>query len=116
LDGTGRSTVRLVLLLDAVGRSRVVRADGPDPAGRIANAGLTLPRVAGIRFTLSGQAMKTDFIEFYSADVPGEGSLGDLLIRIQSQTPLPRAHARVRFHNSDNDSELSAEYPLGRHL
>jgi len=55
-------------------------------SGWIANAGLTLPKVAGIRFTLGGQAMKTDFIEFYSADVAGEGSLGDLLIRIQSQT------------------------------
>jgi len=85
--------------------------------GRIANAGLTLPRVAGIRFTLSGQAMKTDFIEFYSADVPGEGSLGDLLIRIQSQTHPYQGRTRASgFHNSDNDSELSAEYPLGRHL
>jgi hypothetical protein len=78
---------------------------------------LTLPKLAGIRFTLGGQAMKTDFIDFYSADAAGEGSIGDLLIRVQSQTRyyqwLPRASG---FHNFDNYSELSLEYPLGRHV
>jgi hypothetical protein len=86
-------------------------------SGWTAGAGLTLPKVAGIRFTLGGQAMKTDFIEFYSADAAGEGTLGDLLIRVQSQTRyyqwLPRASG---FHNFDNYSELSVEYPLGRHV
>ncbi len=86
-------------------------------SGWIANAGLTLPKVAGIRFTLGGQAMKTDFIEFYSADVAGEGSLGDFLIRVQSQTRYYQWRPRVSgFHNFDNYSELSAEYPLGRHV
>jgi hypothetical protein len=55
-------------------------------SGWVGSASLSAPRVAGIRFTLGGQAMKTDFIEFYSADAAGEASLGEILIRIQSQT------------------------------
>jgi hypothetical protein len=86
-------------------------------SGWTAGIGLSAPRVAGIRFTLGGQAMKTDFIEFYSADVSGEGSLGDALIRLQSQTRYYQWRPRASgFHNLDNYSELSVEYPLGRHF
>ena len=86
-------------------------------SGWVGSASLSAPRVAGIRFTLGGQAMKTDFIEFYSADAAGEASLGDILIRVQSQTRYYQWRPRVSgFHNFDNYSELSAEYPLGRHV
>jgi len=86
-------------------------------SGWVGSASLSAPRVAGIRFTLGGQAMKTDFIEFYSADAAGEASLGDILIRVQSQTRYYQWRPRASgFHNFDNYSELSAEYPLDRHV
>ena len=86
-------------------------------SGWIANAGLTLPRWAGIRFTVGAQSMKSDFIQFTSLDVAGEGSIGDILIRLQSQTRYYQWQPRASgFHNLDNFTELSAEYPLGRHV
>jgi hypothetical protein len=86
-------------------------------SGWIANAGLTLPRLAGIRFTLGGQALKSDFIEFYAFDAGGEGAWGDAVIRLLSQTRYYQWRPRASgFHNLDNFTELSIEYPLGRHV
>lgn len=86
-------------------------------SGWIANASLTPPEAAGLRLTLGGQAMKTDFIEFYSLDVMMMTQAGDLSLQLQSQTRfyqwLPRPSG---FHNMDNYSEVMAEYPLQKHF
>ncbi len=86
-------------------------------SGWMANAYLTAPAILGIRLSLGGQAMKSDFITFYSADVQATGQLGDFTLIVQSQTRYYQWQPRASgFHNFDNFTELSVEYPAVRHV
>jgi len=86
-------------------------------SGWMANAYLTLPSVLGIRFSVGGQAMKSDFIVFYSGDVQATAQVGELTVMLQSQTRYYQWQPRASgFHNFDNYTEISVEYPALRHL
>ena len=86
-------------------------------SGWLGSANVMTPEVFGFRLNFGGQAMKSDFIEFYSLDVRVTTQVRDLSLDLQSQTRyyqwLPRPSG---FHNMDNYSELTAEYPLQRHF
>jgi hypothetical protein len=61
--------------------------------------------------------MKSDFITFYSADVQASGQLGDFSLIVQSQTRYYQWQPRPSgFHNFDNYTEFSVEYPAIRHV
>ena len=86
-------------------------------SGWLGNAYLTAPSFLGVRFSLGGQALKSDFITFYSADVQASGQLGDFTLLVQSQTRYYQWQPRPSgFHNFDNFTELSVEYPAARHI
>ncbi len=86
-------------------------------SGWLGSANILTPDFAGFRLNLGGQAMKTDFIEFYSLDIQVMTQVKDLSLELRSQTRyyqwLPRPSG---FHNTDNYSEVSAEYPLLKHF
>ncbi len=85
--------------------------------GWTANAYLMTPSWWGFRFSAGAQGMKTDYIEFYSLDALVMRQLRSLSLEVQSQTRnyqlLPRPSG---FHNTDNYTELSVEYPLVKHI
>jgi hypothetical protein len=86
-------------------------------SGWLGSAWLTTPPVFGVRFTAGGQAMRTDMIEFYSLDAGLEVGLAGLDWRLQNQTRYYQWRPRASgFHNFDNYTELSVEYPLARHF
>jgi hypothetical protein len=86
-------------------------------SGWLGNATITLPGLLGFRFSLGGQAMKTDFIQFYSADLIVQKQFGEVLVQVQSQERYYQWQPRASgFHNFDNYTELSVEYPLTRHF
>ncbi|MCX6561727.1 MAG: hypothetical protein NTZ26_14585 [Candidatus Aminicenantes bacterium] len=86
-------------------------------SGWLGSASITTPPVLGIRLTAGGQAMRTDMIEFYSLDIGTEGQWAGLDLRLQTQTRYYQWRPRASgFHNLDNYTELSAEYPLNRHV
>ncbi|HVO76564.1 MAG TPA: hypothetical protein VMT60_01140, partial [Candidatus Bathyarchaeia archaeon] len=85
--------------------------------GWTANGYLTSPSWYGFRASAGAQGMKTDFIEFYSLDATLIAQVREVTFQIQSQTrnydwrPRPSG-----FHDTDNYTEISAEYPLRRHI
>jgi hypothetical protein len=86
-------------------------------SGWLGNAAVLFPALWGIRVSLGGQAMKTDFIEFYSVEAIASKPFGDILIQVQSQSRTYQWRPRPSgFHDFDNYTELSAEYPLQRHF
>lgn len=86
-------------------------------SGWLGNAYVTFPNILGFRLSLGGQAMKTDFIEFYSADLIVQKQFGEILVQVQSQERYYQWQPRPSgFHNFDNYTELSVEYPLARHF
>jgi len=79
---------------------------------------VTSPSFLGLfRANVGAQGMKSDFVEFYSLDAAIMAQAGSVTLQIQSQTRnynwRPSASG---LHITDNYSELSAEYPIGRHL
>jgi len=86
-------------------------------SGWLTSAYLTSPSLYGFRANLGGQAMKSDYVEFLSMDVMATAQVRDIALQLQSQfrnyqwCPRPSG-----FRNADNFSELSAEYPLRKHL
>ena len=86
-------------------------------SGWMANAYLMTPSFFGFRATVGGQSMKSDFIEFYSLDALVMTQVREFSLQAQVQFRsfewLPRPSG---FYNRDSYSEISAEYPLQRHL
>jgi len=86
-------------------------------SGWLGSGYIALPPLLGVQLTFGGQAMKSDFIEFYSMDVQANAQIQDFALRLESQTRyyqwLPRDSG---FHNLDNFSMLTVEYPLLRHF
>ncbi len=86
-------------------------------SGVVGNAYVVFPAFWGFRFTLGGQAMNSDFIQFYSADITAQRQFGNVLVQVQSQTRYYQWEPRASgFHTMDTYSELSVEYPLVRHF
>lgn len=86
-------------------------------SGWIGNGTILFPAVWGIRLSLGGQAMKSDFIEFYSAEVMAQKQVGDVFFQVLSQTRYYQWQPSLSgFHVMDTYGELSVEYPLLRHF
>ncbi len=86
-------------------------------SGWLGNGYLTFPSLWGIRFSLGGQVMRSDFIEFYSADVSAQKQFGDFQVQVQSQTRYYQWRPRPSgFHNMDTFTQLSVDYPLVKHF
>jgi hypothetical protein len=86
-------------------------------AGWVANSYLTSPLFFGFRASAGAQGMKSDYIEFYSLDATVTKQLRDVSVQLQSQTRNYNWRPRPSgLHNTDTYSEISAEYPLRRHL
>ncbi len=86
-------------------------------SGWTASAAAVLPPLAGMRLSVGVQAMKTDLIEFYSLDAGGEGQVGPLSLKLQTQARFYQWRPRASgFRNVDDFTELSLEYPIGRHV
>jgi len=83
----------------------------------MANAYLMTPPFYGFRANGGGQSMKSDFIKFYSLDAMVMTQVREFSLQAQVQARsyewLPRPSG---FYNRDGYSEISAEYPLQRHL
>jgi hypothetical protein len=85
--------------------------------GWTAGAYVTTPSFFGFRANFGGQGMKSDFIRFYSLDASVMTFVGDVSLQAQMQARSYRWEARPSgFENRDVYSEISAEYPLRRHL
>lgn len=85
--------------------------------GWLGNGYLIFPSVWGIRLSLGGQAMRSDFIEFYSGDVSAQKQFGGVLVQVQSQTRYYQWRTRPSdFHNMDTFTQLSVDYPLVKHF
>jgi hypothetical protein len=86
-------------------------------SGWTANAYLLSPSFFGFRASVGGQDMKSDFLTFYSLDAMVMTQVRDFSLQAQFQARsfewLPRPSG---FYNRDSYSEISAEYPLRRHL
>jgi hypothetical protein len=86
-------------------------------SGWLGNAYLLFSNLFGFQLSLGVQAMKTDFIEFYSADLSAQRQFGDILVQLQTQERYFQWRPRPSgFHDADNYTELSVEYPLLRHF
>jgi hypothetical protein len=85
-------------------------------SGWMASTYLTSPYLFGFLVNLGGQAVRSDYIEFQSIDGIVMYQLRGLNLQVQSQIRgyewFPRPATRV----TDNYSEISAEYPLRKHL
>ena len=85
--------------------------------GWMANAYVLSPAYFGFRANVGGQSMKSDFLQFYSLDAMIVTQVRELSLQAQIQGRsyewLPRPSG---FYNRDGYSEISAEYPLRRHL
>jgi len=85
--------------------------------GWTANAYLTSPALRGFRGSAGVQGMRTDFIDFYSIEGSITRTLGAAAVEIKSQTRSYQWRPRPSgFRNMDNYTEVSAEYPLRRHI
>ncbi|MGD1047340.1 MAG: hypothetical protein ABR899_01150 [Candidatus Krumholzibacteriaceae bacterium] len=86
-------------------------------SGWTANAYVTPPSFGGALMSFGGQGIRSDYIEFYSVDGRLLYELGGVALEIQSQyreyTWLPGSSAP---RTSDAYSEVSAEYPLRKHV
>jgi len=86
-------------------------------SGWMTSAYLIAPTFFGLNVNGGGQAMQSDYIEFYSLDAVVMMQIRDVTLQLQSQTRnyvwLPLASG---LRTTDNYSEISAEYPLRRHL
>jgi hypothetical protein len=85
--------------------------------GWTANAYLMTPSFHGFRGTVGAQSMKSDFIKFYSLDAMVMTQVRELSLQAQLQARSYEWMSRPSgFYNRDSYSEISAEYPLRRHL
>ncbi len=86
-------------------------------SGWMANAYLMTPSFFGFRANVGAQNMKSDFLTFYSLDALVMKQLREFSLQAQVQARsydwLPRPSG---FYNRDSYWEISAEYPLRRHL
>jgi hypothetical protein len=86
-------------------------------SGWTANAYLMTPSFFGFRANAGAQLMKSDFIEFYSLDAFLMTQVRQLALQAQIQARSYEWLSRPSgFTNRDAYSEISAEYPLHRHL
>ena len=86
-------------------------------AGWTASSYLTSPSFFGFRASAGAQGMKSDYIEFYSLDATVMAQVRSVAVQLQTQTRNYDWRSRPsNLHNTDNYSEISAEYPLRRHL
>jgi hypothetical protein len=83
----------------------------------MANVYLMPPSFFGFRATVGGQDMRSDFIEFYSLDALVMTQVREFSLQAQVQLRSYEWLSRPSgFSNRDAYSEISAEYPLRRHL
>jgi hypothetical protein len=86
-------------------------------SGWTANAYLMTPSFYGFRANVGAQSMKSDFLQFYSLDAAVMKQVREFSLQAELQARsfewLPRPSG---FYNRDSYSEISAEYPLRRHL
>jgi hypothetical protein len=86
-------------------------------SGWMANVYLMPPSFFGFRATVGGQDMRSDFIEFYSLDAQVMTQAREFSLQVQVQLRSYEWLSRPSgFFNRDAYSEISAEYPLRRHL
>jgi hypothetical protein len=85
-------------------------------SGWMASTYVTSPYLWGFLVNLGGQTIRSDYIEFQSIDGSVMYHIRGLNLQLQSQIRsyawYPKPSARV----TDNYSEISAEYPLRKHL
>jgi hypothetical protein len=121
-SGTAPSTYRDVRLSGSIasggwGVRGAVSSMAGIRTGWTANAYLMSPSFFGFRANVGGQSMKSDFLQFYSLDAAVMTQVRDFSLRGEFQMRsfewLPRPSG---FYNKDSYSEISAEYPLRRHL
>ena len=78
---------------------------------------LMAPSFFGFRVGAGTQAMKSDFIEFYSAEGLVNHQVGRATLQLDSQIRNYEWRGRPSgLHNTDEYTEISIEYPFGRHL
>ncbi|MCX5752791.1 MAG: hypothetical protein NTW97_03985 [Candidatus Krumholzibacteria bacterium] len=86
-------------------------------SGWMTNIYLLTPSFYGFRANVGAQSMKSDFLKFYSLDAMVMTQVREFSLQAQIQARsyewLPRPSG---FYNRDSYSEISAEYPLRRHL
>jgi hypothetical protein len=85
--------------------------------GWMANAYLMTPSFFGFRANVGAQSMKSELLQFYSLDAMVMTQVREFSLQAEIQARsfewLPRPSG---FYNRDSYSEISAEYPLRRHL
>jgi len=86
-------------------------------SGWMANAYLMTPSFFGFRADVGAQSMKSDFIQFYSLDALVMTQVREFSLQAQLQGRSYEWLSRPSgFSIRDAYSEISAEYPLRRHL
>ncbi len=86
-------------------------------SGWTANAYVMTPPFAGFTADAGAQLMQSDFIEFYSLEATVMKQVRDFSLRAQLQGRSYEWKSRPSgFSDRDAYSEISAEYPLRRHL
>ena len=86
-------------------------------SGWMANLYLMAPSFFGFSASVGVQSMKSDFLRFYSLDAMVMTQVRELSLQAQLQARSYEWLSRPSgFYNRDSYSEISAEYPLRRHL
>jgi hypothetical protein len=86
-------------------------------SGWMANMYLMTPSFYGFRADVGAQSMKSDFLQFYSLDAEATTQVREFSLQARIQARSYEWLSRPSgFYNRDSYSEISAEYPLRRHL